>query len=134
MRVTAERGGGLQDGIETPAGDAVDEEADEEALAQETDASLKGSAGEKEEREDIVVDAEIKGWEGGEDAKTYAEDGVETQIARETALTAETPALVENDGEENKDDNDERGDGAGLLPDVVAGEALDGDPFEGVVA
>ena len=83
----------LKNGIESPAGDAVDEEADEKTLINEGGTGLHARAWEKKKCENIVVDSKAETWkEEGED-DCADEETVKGEVAEETAFTAEVEDL-----------------------------------------
>lgn len=124
----------LDDAREAPAGDAVDEEAEEEALVSERGTGLHGGAGEEEQRQDVVVDAEAHAGQQDQDEQAEQEGEVEFQVGGHLAGDAEVVDLRADDSEDAAEDDGEGEGGARLGLDVVWGEALDGDEGgEGVV-
>jgi hypothetical protein len=132
-RVSAQRIRRFEDRCEAPATRAVDEQADEDALPQETRAVLHRSARHEQEAEDVVVYADVHAGDSDESEDAADKDAVDAQILGEAAFDAEGPDLAERNAEEAEDDDNQGGNGAGLVLDVVRGEALDGDVVEGVV-
>ena len=123
---------GLENAVEAPAGDTVDEQADEQALVEEAGPSLHRRAGKEEEAEDVVMNAEVHVGDGDKGEDAAHEQAVEGEHARHATLVAERERLCQNDSDEDADDDEERGDGARLLLDVVRREPRDGDLVKGV--
>jgi len=67
----------LHDGIEAPSRHAVDEQADQDALVEQAWARLRPGAGEEQEGEEIVMDAEAEGGEGDAEEEEGDEEGVD---------------------------------------------------------
>lgn len=78
------------------------------------------------------MDAEHHVGHQSEDDNAYHEEGVEAEHREEATFAAETVRLNEDDCDKEADDDEEGGDGAGLLLDVVWREAGDGDVVKGV--
>ena len=131
--VAAEFGGGLENTVEAPAGDAVDEEADENALEKETRSILHRSTRDKKKAEDVMMDADVHFGDSDEAEQYGSEDAIDTEESWQSPFDAESPGLADGDAEEGDDDDDEGGDGAGLVFDIVRSETFDWDFVEGVV-
>lgn len=130
----AQRRWRLDDGIETPSHDAVDEEAEEKTLVDESRAGLHCGSGQKEERENVVVNAETEARQKKEDQQTRDEKGVEFQVGGKLARDADVVDLRDDDADDGQEDDGEGDGGAGLGFDVVRSETLDGDEgTQGVV-
>lgn len=63
LRIALESGWCLQDGVEAPSCNAVNEEADEEALVEKRGVRLQACSGEQEQREYIVMDSKAESRE-----------------------------------------------------------------------
>lgn len=121
LRVVEERGVGLEEGVEAPAGNAVDKEAEEDALVEQAGAGLHARSWDEEDRQDVVVDAEVEAGNGDADDDAEEDDGVETEVAEQAAFEAEGPDLLHDDGEKEDGDEGEGCFGTGLLLEVVRG-------------
>ncbi|KFY43154.1 hypothetical protein V495_04135 [Pseudogymnoascus sp. VKM F-4514 (FW-929)] len=151
--VVEEGGVGLEEGIEAPARDAVDEETEEDggrgegrrelccassrreasdALEEQAGAGLHARPRDEEDGEDVVVDAQVEAGDADADDDADEDDGVEAQVAEQAALGAEGPDLLRDDGEEDDHDEGEGGFGAGLLVEVGADPAA-AEPEDGLV-
>ncbi len=119
--VAAQGGGRLQDGAPVPARDAADEQADQHALVQQRRAGLHARAGQQEQAEDVVVDAQAQAGQEGHDDEADGQRHVQPQILDEAALLAEEVDLRGGHGHQDHDDDGQRGAGAGLLGQVVRG-------------
>lgn len=133
MAGVVELAGGLEQAGKVPAGDAVDEEAQQQALVNEARTRLHGGARKEEQGEDVVVDAEVLVRHGQQEEQRGAHDAVEAQVARQAALDAKGPRLAEGDAEDGEHDGDQGRDRAGLVAYVRGRQAGYGDPVKGVV-
>lgn len=80
-----------------------------------------------------MVDAQLEVWQDHAEDQTGADEGVELEVADESAFLPEEPDLRGRDDGQDDDDDGEGGPRAGLLLQIVRCETLDGDEIEGVV-
>ncbi|TFB05387.1 hypothetical protein CCMA1212_002481 [Trichoderma ghanense] len=133
LRVSLEGDRRLQHGIEAPARDAVDEQPDQEALVEQRRSGLQARARQQQERQDVVVDAQLEPRERQGDDDAEDEERVQLNVLDEPPLLSEEKDLRQADEEEDDDDGGQGSSGAGLLVEVVLVEALDGDKVQRVV-
>lgn len=114
MSVPAQLTRGLDDGIEPPASDPVEEQPHEDALVQEAGSGLEAGAGEEEEGEDVVVDAEVVPGEDDHEEEEGGHGGVDGEVFAEAAFEAEVPCLTYGDSDDGQDDAGEGEVGAFL--------------------
>ena len=93
MAVPPQLDGRLEDGIEAPAGDAVDEETDEDALVEEAGARLDTRARQEEDGEEVVVEAEAQLGDYDSDYQPADHEAVDGEVFSETAFLPEEPGL-----------------------------------------
>lgn len=79
--VVEERGVGLEERVEAPARDAVDEEPEEDALVEQAGAGLHACSGDEDDGDDVVMDAQVEAGDGDADYDADEEDGVEAEVA-----------------------------------------------------
>ena len=77
LAVTAEGFGGLQDGIEPPARCPVDEEPHQDALIEQAGPGLEARSRQKEEGEEVVVNAQVQRRRDDADEEKSHEEAVD---------------------------------------------------------
>lgn len=78
--------------------------------------------------------SQSKMWYGSKDAKTNTQYKVQCEEARQSALIAEAPCLIENKYKQDNNDEDQGCNSTRLLAYIVRSQPLDGYAFKRVVS